>query len=150
MDQPDADELGAAGHLHAHFTAVVVGERIEHSGVSADVDLVAAREIRDCAIRITVDDGHDPARVRIAQGFQHDPVEHAEQRGDGADAEGQRHDGDARESRRPPQPAKRVTDVVHARNCTTNRRLRAPQNCTTAVRLAERPGANTQRASGLA
>ena len=50
MDQPDADELGAAGHLHAHLAAVVVGERIEHSGVSADVDLVAAREIRNCAI----------------------------------------------------------------------------------------------------
>jgi hypothetical protein len=65
--------------------------------------------------RIDAEQVHQLARRSHRQAAQHDRVEHAEDRGVGADAKGQDRDGDEAEGRRTAQGAERVAQVVHGR-----------------------------------
>ena len=77
------------------------GERLEALGLAAPIEEVGVGcgERRPVVRDVAFPDADQPVRVREGQWPQHDRVDHAEDGGVGADAEGQRDCRDERESR---------------------------------------------------
>jgi hypothetical protein len=64
------------------------------------------------ALEVVLPDSHQGVRISEGQWPQHHGVDHAEDRGIGADAEGQRQGGDEGEARALPERSRGVPDIL--------------------------------------
>jgi hypothetical protein len=123
--RPQDAEDGGRGLEPLHPLGLVVGpdrltalaiERLflEHVDLAASVEIVGNAVARplDPRLRIAVHDGHELVRVGERQRAQQHGVDHAEDRGVGADAGGQRDDGGQREALLFEEQARRKTQIL--------------------------------------
>ncbi len=139
VDELGPGELGVILELDAHRTAVVVREGLELRE-GADVHLVPARQVGHGPPRVRpATQHHDQAvRIGIPERPQHDPADHAEDRGVRPHPHGQRQDDRRGEPGRAPQHPHRVLQVP-PRVVQPHERPRVPLQLLRLLDSSERP-----------